>query len=342
MSWRTRHIRFLVTGLAISLCTSLQAAAQTRDSRMSDAAEELKSGKPPAALTLDTIMDAAVRNIAKRYNLNEAQRDLTDQLMKRGVERFLKDHENEVWPVIGDLLRSRLGLEPPDAADAMRIGKAARPLLEAAKEYIYSANEEWRTMLTDEQKTVHDFDLKDMKRQFAEMDENFKSWEEGEPNPRLFPTADKSRRQPPRPTITPDVQPEYRIFDPNLILETLVEEFIKEHKLSKGQVTAARSILEEFKGQANDYKMSKKKELAAVAIERHAALQARDLSGIKAAETKHKKLLKPIYALCDAMTDRLEKQLTTAQIQRHAGESDRGGEVSARPIARQDSTDQDE
>lgn len=329
-------------GLAISLCTSLQAAAQTRDSRVSNAAEELKSGKPPTALTLDAIMDAAVRNIAKRYNLNEAQRDLTDQLMKRGVERFLKDHENEVWPVIGDLLRSRLGLEPPDAADAMRIGKAARPLLEAAKEYIYSANEEWRTMLNEEQRRVHDFDMEDMKRQFTEMDDNFKTWEKGEPNPRLFPTADKSRRQPPRPKPMPDVQPEYRLFDPNPILETLVEEFIKEHRLSKGQVTAARSILEEFKGKANDYKMSKKKELAAVAVERHAALQARDLSGIKAAGAKHKKLLKPIYALCDAMTDRLEKQLTTAQIQRRAGESDGEGDASARSAARQDSPDRDE
>ncbi len=342
MSWQTRHIRFLVTGLAILLCTSTQVAAQTKDSRMPDAAEELKSGKPPTALTLDAIMDAAVRNIAKRYSLSEAQRDLTDQLMKRGVERFLKEHENEVWPVIGDLLRSRLGLEPPDAEDAMRIGKAARPLLEAAKEYIYSANEEWRTMLNEEQRRVHDFDMADIGRQFDEMDDNFKSWEEGAPNPRLFPAADRSRRQPPRPKMTPDVQPEYRIFDPNPILETLVEEFIKEHKLSKGQVTAARSILEEFKGQANDYKMSKKKELTAVAAERHASLQARDLSGIKAAEARHKKLLKPIYALCDAMTDRLEKQLTTAQIQRHAGESDGDGDASAQPSARQDSTDQDE
>ena len=309
---------------------------------MSDAAEELKSGKPPGALTLEAIMDAAVRNISKRYNLNEAQRDLTDQLMKREVGRFLKEHENEVWPVIGDLLRSRLGLEPPDAEDAMRIGKAARPLLEAAKEYIYSANKEWGAILNEEQKKVHDYDMDDMGRQFAEMDDNFKSWADGEPNPRLFPTVDKSRPQPRRPKKMPDVQPEYRIFDPNPILETLVEEFIKEHKLSKGQVTAARSILEEFKGQANDYKMSKKKELAAVAAERQTALQARDLAGIKAAEARHKKLLKPIYALCDAMTDRLEKQLTTAQIQRHAGEPDGDGDASARAAAQKDSTDQEE
>lgn len=306
---------------AFILCLSLRADAQTEGSRQRSAVEELKTGQAPSGMTIEAIMKAAVRNISKRYNLSEAQRDLTDQLMKREVERFLKDHENEVWPVIGDLLRSRLGLEPPNAEDAMRIGKAARPLLEAAKEYIYNANEEWRNMLTDEQKTVHDFDMKDIGRQFTEMDENFRKWESGEPGDKIFPSVDKSLQQPPRPKKTPDdIQPEYRLFDPNPILETLVEEFIKEHRLSKGQVTAARSILEEFKGKAGDYQLSKKKDLAAVAAERHAALQARDMPGIKIAEAKRKKLLKPIYQLCDAMTDRLEKQLTTAQLQRRAGD----------------------
>lgn len=294
---------------------------------MPDVTEELKSGKPPAALTLDAILNAAVRNISVRYNLSEAQRDLTDQMMKREVERFIKEHENEVWPLIGDLIGSRLGLEPPDAEDAMRIGKAAKPLVVAAKESIFRANKDWRAMLNEEQKRLHDYDLNDMDRQFKAIEANFDSWAEGTPNDRLFPKADKSLKQPPRPGKINEVQPEYRVFDANPILETLVEEFIKEHNLSKGQITAARSILEEFKGGARDYQASKKKELANVARERQAAIQALDMPALKKIERKHKQLLKPIYELCDAMTDRLEKQLTSAQIERHAGESGKEGDT---------------
>ena len=39
-----------------------------------------------------------------------------------------------------------------------------------------------------------------------------------------------------------------------------VAEFIKEYELNEGQITAARSILVEFKGKANDFKNAKKKE----------------------------------------------------------------------------------
>ena len=297
---------------------------------MPDATEELKTGKPPAALTLDAIMNAAVRNISVRYNLSEAQEDLTNQMMKSGVEKFIKEHENEVWPVIGDLLRTRLGQSPPDAEDARRIGKKARPLVEAAKKYILEANEEWRTILNEEQIRVHDYDLKDMDRQFSAIDENFRKWEDGTPGERLFPRAERNQNEPPRPRKINEVQPEYRLFDPNPILETLVEEFIKEHKLSKGQITAARSILEEFKGEASEYQTSKKEDFAAVAKERHAALEARDMSAVKKIEKKHKELLKPIFRLCDAMTNRLEKQLTSAQIERHEGESDTAGDTSTK------------
>ena len=68
---------------------------------------------PASAATIERIMDQAVRNIARRYNLNETQTKKTDELMKREVNRFLKEHEDEVWPVIRDLLISQFGAKPP-------------------------------------------------------------------------------------------------------------------------------------------------------------------------------------------------------------------------------------
>lgn len=325
MSLRTRYACLLGTVLSVMLCTSSGWAVQPVKPvkpDVSGVAEALETGRTPAAATLEKIMEAATRNIAIRYNLDEAQRAYTEMMMKTEVRRFLKEHENEVWPVIGDLLRTRLGLDPPDREDAMRIGKAAKPLLGAAREYIFKANEEWRAILNPEQLKVHDFDLADMNRQFDVIGGNFDSWAEGEPNPGgIFPRSPKGRGQPKRPLKPDVVQPQHRMFDPNPMLATLVEEFIKAHKLDDGQITAARSILEEFKGKANDVTVSKKRELAAALAARNDALQRRDRPGLKKAVADHKKLLKPIYQLCDQMTERLEGLLTTAQRQRQANSS---------------------
>ncbi len=300
---------------------------RSEDGEMADVASALNEGRTPAAATLDRIMEQAVRNIAVRYKLNEGQRDMTDQLMKREVKRFLIEHENEVWPVIGNLLRTQFGTHPPDDRELVKqIGRMAGPLVKAAEKYILEANQEWREILTPEQRTVHDFDLKDMKRQFQIIEENFESWAGGTPTPEIFPRAQTNGRQPPPPSDVRDVLPVRSFFDPSRILAAIVEEFTREHKLDKGQITTARSILEEFKSKANDYRNSKKREFAAAVKETEAAHQRRDLGAVKKAAKAHKELLKPVYVLCDQMQDRLMSLLTTAQRQRHR-EKDSDGAV---------------
>lgn len=318
MSLRTRNLRLLLAALAISLCAPIGWAVPPVETEPTNPTEALSKGTRPAAATLEKIISAAVRNISKRYDLDEDQHAITEELMKRGVHRFLREHENEVWPVIGDLLRSRFGLEPPDSEDAKRFGKAVGPLFEAAKKAILEGNEEWRAILTPEQRRLHDYDLKDMERQFGEIGSNFQSWAEGNPKrASIFGRSKKNREGSATSLRLSRVGSEHRIFDPNPILETIVEEFIHQYKLDKGQVTAARSILEEFKGKANDYQASKKRELTAVTKARAEALRDRNLADIKRVEKDHKKLLVPIYALCDQMERRLEGLLTTAQKQRH-------------------------
>ena len=144
-------------------------------------AATLDSGGTPAAATIEKIMDRAVQNIARRYNLNESQTRRTDELMKFEVNKFLLEHEDEVWPVIRDLLAAQLGAKPPDAAEERkRIGSAAGPLARLAEDAILRANEEWRKMLSDEQKKMHDFDMAQMEKQFKQINENFEKWAGGE------------------------------------------------------------------------------------------------------------------------------------------------------------------
>ena len=230
----------LVATIALSAATV--SADEPKRDRMADVATDLRTGQRPAAITIDAIMDRAVQNIATRYNLNSKQTELTRELMRRDVYRFLEDHEREVWPVIRKLLESQLRT-PEDPEDMKWIGEAAGPLAKLAEQAIYDANEEWRLILTPDQVKVHDFDMAEMKSTFKEIHKNLDDWQAGRATPRgIFPEPDMTG-DPARPSKPPVKGPIIVVFDPKHIFERVVEEFIKEHGLDKGQITAARSIL---------------------------------------------------------------------------------------------------
>jgi len=286
-----------------------------------NAGTTLESGTTPTSATVERIMEEAVKNISRRYNLNEAQTAETQKLMKREVNRFLKEHEAEVWPAIRDLLAAQLGGKPPDnREEVMRIGKSAKPLLGLAKDAILKANEEWRINLTPEQKAMHDFDLGEMEKTFSQIDKNFGDWASGQPTDAgLFPAPPAVDRSPPRPKKPPAgiPEPEVETFRVT-IFDTFVEEFIKDYQLDQGQIDSARSILKEFKVKANDFKAAKQEELAKIAVDQKAAMEARDRDKIAATEAARKKVLEPVYALFGEMETRLKGLLTTTQIERHA------------------------
>ncbi len=313
--------------LSISLCLPVAASAQTKSQSRDETKAELSTGLPAPAATVDAIMAQAVRNIAVRYNLNDGQMEKTHQLMKREVEAFLRDHEEEVWPVIRDLIHSQFR-DPANEEDRKRLGKAAGPLAKAAKEAIFRANEEWRLYLTPGQREVHDFDLSEMEKTFTSMDENLNSWAAGtKTNKSIFPDPQIANAGPQRPA-KPDghklPRPEIVYgFKPDHIFDTIVEEFIKEYELEKGQITSARSILEEFKAKANDFKASKKDELAKIYAELTAAHERRDSKAKQQLDADRKKLFEPVMELTEQMGERLRNLLTTAQLQRHAEKSDR-------------------
>lgn len=311
---------------ALGLWSPVALAAPPEKLSVDEVSEALNSGNQPAAATIDKIMEQAVRNIARRYNLNDVQTDKTNELMKREVYNFIREHESEIWPAIKDLLQSGLGTRPPESPEEIqRIGKAARPLARLAEEAIYRANDEWRLILTDEQKKVHDFDMSEMRTTFEEIDKNFAEWEQGKASERIFPQPNMGGKDLPRPTKPPPgklPEPRNVTFDPSNIFETLAEEFIEEYGLDDGQVTSARSIVEEFKGKASDFLDANKVAIAQIDLRRQQAREARDMDAIKQVNADHKKLLEPVYQLCSAMEDRLEGLLTTAQIQRHKERGD--------------------
>ena len=280
---------------------------------------ELESA--PDSATIDSILNQAVKNIAKRYNLNDAQTEKTSEIMRRDVYKFLREHEEQVWPAIRDLLKAQLGNKPPDDKEMMqRIGKAANSMMGMIEEAILRGNEEWRMYLNAEQKRMHDYDLAEMDRTFKQLEANFEAWAKGEPNPGpLFPPPPPPHLSPPKPKQPPQglPEPEIEIFRPTLF-ETYVEEFIKKYHLDKAQIESARSILAEYQDKANDFKNSKKDELKKLALQMRTAHEQADRKGLQMAEAQRKELLKPVHELFGEMNERLMALLTTAQVQKFA------------------------
>lgn len=278
--------------------------------------------QPAAAATVGRIVDQAVVNIGRRYNLNDRQLEETDRIMKKNVNDFLKKHEDEIWPALRELLANNLKA-PDDVADLKRLGRSARKLAKLAHKAVKEGNAEWRKILTDEQKKTHDYDLAELEKSFAQMDQNFAEWTEGRApdgpifgnDPRL---AQKRRIGPPTPTRPDEGLPglKSKIFELT-VFDTFVDAFIKDYGLDAAQIDSARSILKETKTNARNFQDTKKADFARIEEARNKAIAARDRKEQAKLDAERKKLLEPVYSLFAQMESRLRGLLRTAQVQRH-------------------------
>ncbi len=318
-----RHERtYWVLAIAVAALFPAGGAFGTEAPKASTRLPDLDLSQPAAAATVERICDTAVSNIARRYNLNEEQTRTTSELMKREVGKFIEEHEELVWPVIRELLAKQL--QPPEnAAELKRLGKSARELAALAKDAIFRANAEWRQMLSDEQKAVHDFDLAEMEKTFDKMDQTLGGWEKGEhTHDPMFPPPNMAG-SPPRPSKPAEgtiPEPKQEFFKVT-IFDTFVEEFIKDYNLDAAQKETARSILKEFKAKANDFKSAKSAEFAQIESSRAKAVRDRDYKKAAEADASRKKLLEPVYQLFAEMRDRLKSLLTSTQLELFAAKN---------------------
>ncbi len=306
---RMKTIALLV--LPMVWCSAMVARADDAD----DAKREISK-----LWNIDQMMDQAANNIARRYNLNQEQREYTHKMLTQRVTRFLDGHP-EIWPLIRDMARYQMRGEAPDGEIAKRIGMAAQPLLKDIQDEILSANKEWGQMLTPEQKKVHEWDLRDMERTFSKMQKNFSSMADGQSVEQgIFP---KPNTEEPQPTIPPRPADNWKPNPPNADAHTesknledwwdaYVREFIRRHSLDDAQAETAWSILRELKGRARTYRLSKAKDFKMLEqrmseVHRRGqppeVLQAR----IEAYEKMKTSLNKPILDLFQELQQRLER-----------------------------------
>lgn len=159
---------------------------------------------------LDMIVDNYVKFLGRKYELTEEQYQFTVQLVRERAYGFLEKHEPEVRDALERMFEVRAGgsIQQQELIDW---GKKVMPLYNEAKKIITQSNNEWRSILTDDQKKKHDADLKEMDQSFKMTDDQMSRIVGGQMTPEEFAHPGQPPKQtaaaPPPPPPKPALQP---------------------------------------------------------------------------------------------------------------------------------------
>lgn len=285
-----------------------------------------KPNQGPAAWNVDAMVGQASNNIIRRYNLNEEQAAKTKEMLEAGVHKFLRENQEEIWPLLRELWEFQVKGELPDPAVSKRIGARVRPLLVAAQKAILEGNEVWGEFLSEEQRRLHEFDLNEMRSTLGKMDENFKNWEAGEPvlQP-IFPRYSKKDDEPKRPKKpTPGPVIAEKPFK-KLVVDSqetalagyrnFTERFVKDYALDDTQIEAAMSILREIEARAKAHVAKVKTKEAAISKQKESAWGNADWDKYRQLRMASEALNAPLTEFFGELTSRLDTIPTEAQRQ---------------------------
>lgn len=217
------------------------------------------------------MMEEAVLQISRRYNLNKDQEDYTRHLLVNRVTVFLEKYEPEVRELLKESIDLRVGKKAgtPQAYASWAI--RAAPLYAEAQKAILEGNQEWRDILTDEQKKTHDSDIAQMKSNFQNVDRLLEGWKEGKGTSVLAQAgrniqsggdATSQRGQvsdPQRPIERTQVEDNWLAY---------VNKFIQTYKLDEKQAISARDkIYKDIRDEVVKYREKKKEDFATLDAE---------------------------------------------------------------------------
>ncbi len=259
---------------------------------------------------INRILKQAVRNLKRRYSLNDAQTEFTREMMTSRVQKFLEDHHDEIFPMIRDLTWYQQQGSVPDAEAARKMGTRILEMVKLAKEEIYRSNEEWREYLTEDQKRVHDFDMNEMGKTFDQMEGNFQKWAEGKPSPSgIFPQQAPLKNEPAPPTAPKDgsLPTGFAGSGDKIRLDGHFDEyaakFVKDLRLTPPQVEAANSILRELKHRVSEYTTDN---ATAIAEIKKNLGEVKSLKERREWKRRQREISKPINVLFAELKDRLD------------------------------------
>jgi hypothetical protein len=283
-----RLVSLVVVWSALTLITVGAGAQQTEQPPQNP-----EQGNPFAMWDVQKMIDRATSQVVKRYALTPEQETFTRNLMATGVNNFLDKHEGPIRDIFAQAIRYQISGSPPPADKVKEWTAQITPMFDEAKGMIVAGNRDFREILSDDQKKIHDIDLKIMEKNFTDAEQRLGRWREGGFDPAKDlgppPKTDRKTTPPPAPATpapavetaapepvtetpaaptptpppapAPVVSPGYASTDRTADLwEMYVRRFIQNYQLDQSQSNLAMQILEETKKRANEYLASRKDE----------------------------------------------------------------------------------
>ena len=152
----------------------------------------------------DLLIDNYARFMSRKYSLTDDQDAFTRQLLRERANAFLDSHENDLRDLFEQLFQVRAGGDI-GTDGIMAWSKRAAPLYEEAKKLIEQGNNEFREILNEDQKKIHDEDLKTMAESFSTTDGMLTRMSSGEMTVEEFRNP-RTGRRPKRTTAPPPPQ----------------------------------------------------------------------------------------------------------------------------------------
>ena len=205
-----------------------------------------------------TMMKQASDGIAKHYRLSEEQKVFTSKLLADGVTKFLSKHNKKIWPLLMELTQQQMSGKEPSKEAAKRIAEMGSPIFEDARAEIMRGQDEFRKILTDQQKKIHDRDLKGLNAQFKQIKRRFQNWKTGNVSGR-HPLANIALGPGRGQQIVPNSV--RRAKTPVTMWERYVRRFNTDYHLDDTQQRSTGAILQDLKDHAGQYRKTHFKEL---------------------------------------------------------------------------------
>lgn len=164
--------------LAVALIC-IADASLAQDGRQTKPGETRVNGYNAIIDNVDLLVDNYARFMARKYTLSDDQDAFTKQLLRERAYAFLDKHENDLRDLFETLFQVRAGADI-DSNGMADWAKKAGPLYEEAKKLIEQGNNDFREILNDDQKKIHDDDLKNMAESFATTEQTLHRMSAGE------------------------------------------------------------------------------------------------------------------------------------------------------------------
>lgn len=270
----------------------------------------------------EQMMDEAVLQISKRYNLTPQQEEYTRLYLKMRVREFLDQYETDVRELLQESIDMRLGRKGGDPNVMVQWAVRAAPVYEAAKKAILDGNNEWGQILDEEQKKIHTTDLRLMETNFTNVTRQLKDWQEGKGQPIFDAQTGRAgggvSNNPPQIMRKPEIEDQWVAY---------VEKFISAYKLDDAKKIAAREkIHKDQLEKAKQYREANKDKFRQVEDEKKAVTSEMSpeerAKRILDADRKKNDLEMPVRRLFIEMCRRLES-LPSSKQRSEVSETDR-------------------